>query len=255
MKEKRATTRLSHSAVRRPLRTGANPAPSEAFLLPSSAVIPVKTGIPRHSALLSPKAAVPATAFPAAGSSGNPAAPRAPSLIGRHSRGGGNLVAQWSPLRTLVVTLFVLTVLGTAGPATAQMGPEIPLQFKIIGKFYAPGQEKETGVHAFEVNILKKTRILDVVSSHTLEGSMLGSSVLNQMYPPIMTFMGPESLLAPLINPDNEGKTYVLTGQLYVKRRLFQVQEVQVVGEEEQAKPETRAPETPAPGANAPESP
>ena len=161
---------------------------------------------------------------------------------GRHSRESGNPAAQWNPLRVLLAALLVFTVLGIAAPSMAQMGPEVPLQFKIIGKFYSPGKEEQAGVHAFEVNILKKTMILDVVSSHTLEGTMLGSTILQQIYPPIMTFMGPEALLGPLINPDNEGKTYILTGQLYVKRRLFQIRQAQGPGEEEQGQAES-APE------------
>ena len=153
--------------------------------------------------------------------------------------------AKWNAVRDLFTALLILAALGVANPSMAQMGPEVPLQFKIIGKFYSPGKEAQTGVNAFEVNILKKTKILDVVSSHTLEGTMLGSTVLQKIYPPIMTFVGPEALLAPLTNPDNEGKTYTLTGQLYVKKRLFQIREVQGPGEEQEGQAGT----APEPGA------
>jgi hypothetical protein len=73
------------------------------------------------------------------------------------------------------------------------------------------------------VNILKKTWIWDIDSSHTLQGSALGSSVLKQIYPPIMTFMGPEEITNQLIDPAIEGKTLTLTGQLYLKKRMFRI--------------------------------
>ena len=131
--------------------------------------------------------------------------------------------SSWFP-RILILLVLVLTALGTTNRAVAQGGGDMPLQFKMIGKFYDPAKDKDAGgVNAFTVNILKKTWIFDIESSQTLQGGALGSSVLKQIYPPIMTFMGPKELTDQLTNPEIEGKTYTLTGQLYIGKRLFQV--------------------------------
>jgi hypothetical protein len=126
--------------------------------------------------------------------------------------------------RVLILLVLVLTSLGTAKRTTAQGRMDMPLQFKMIGKFYDPEKDKNAGgVNAFTVNVLKKTWIFDIESSHTLQGSALGSSVLKQIYPPIMTFIGPEAITDQLTNPEILGKTCTLTGQLYIGKRVFQV--------------------------------
>ena len=129
----------------------------------------------------------------------------------------------WFP-RISILLILVLTSLGTANRAAAQGRTDMPLQFKMIGKFYDPEKDKNAGgVNAFTVNVLKKTWIFDIESSHTLQGGALGSSVLKQIYPPIMTFIGPEPITDQLTNPEILGKTYILTGQLYIGKRIFQV--------------------------------
>ncbi len=133
----------------------------------------------------------------------------------------------WFP-RILILLVLVLSALGTANRAVAQGGADMPLQFKMIGKFYDPEKEKNAGgVNAFTVNILKKTWIWDIESSHTLEGGALGSTVLKKIYPPIMTLVGPKELTDKLTDPAIEGKTYTLTGQIYIGKRLFRVNTVE----------------------------
>ena len=137
---------------------------------------------------------------------------------------------------TLTTLILVLTALGTTNKALAQAGPDMPLQFKMIGQFYDPEKDKNAGgVNAFTVNVLKKTWIFDIESSHTLQGGALGSTVLKQIYPPIMTFMGPKELTDQLTNPEIEGKTYTLTGQLYIGKRLFRVNTLEGPPEESDA--------------------
>lgn len=145
-------------------------------------------------------------------------------------------------LRSIRQTLWLFRVLGLLVPVIAALavadrslaqGPEMPLQFKMVGAFHDPEQDPEVGgVNAFTVNIEKKTWIFDIDSSHTLQGSALGSSVLRQIYPPIMTFMGPKEITDPLTSPEIAGKTYTLTGQLYIKKRIFRLTDVQGPGEE-----------------------
>ena len=126
--------------------------------------------------------------------------------------------------RVLILLVLVLTSLGVANRAAGQGRTDMPLEFKMIGKFYDPGKDKNAGgVNAFTVNVLKRTWILDIESSHTLRGSALGSTVLKEVYPPIMTFIGPEAITDQLTNPGILGKTYTLTGQLYIGKRIFQV--------------------------------
>lgn len=141
----------------------------------------------------------------------------------------------WFP-RILILLVLVLTALGTTKRAVAQGGADMPLQFKMIGKFYDPEKDKDAGgVNTFTVNVLKKTWIFDIQSSHTLQGGALGSTVLKKIYPPIMTFIGPEELIDRLTNPEIEGKTHTLTGQLYIGKRLFRVITVEGLPEETDA--------------------
>jgi hypothetical protein len=139
--------------------------------------------------------------------------------------------------KALVLFIPALGALAVTGRSLAQ-GPDMPLQFKMIGAFYDPEQDpKKGGVNAFSVNIENKIWIFDIESSHTLQGSALGSSVLKRIYPPIMTFTGPKELTDPLTSPEIQGKPYALTGQLYIKRRLFRLTDVQGPGEEGEADP------------------
>jgi len=148
------------------------------------------------------------------------------------------LIALASTLALSVVTL----VLGPAGRSAAQ-GPDMPLQFKIVGEFHDPQQDKDAGgVNAFTVNILKKTWILDIDNSYTQQGGVLGSTVLKQIYPPIMTFTGPKELTDQLTDPAIAGKTYTLTGQLYIKQRLFRLNTVEGPKEEKEAETESGSP-------------
>lgn len=141
----------------------------------------------------------------------------------------------WFP-RILVLLVLGLTALGAANRAVAQGPTVMPLQFKMIGEFHDPEKDKNAGgVNAFTVNVLKKTWIFDIESSHTLQGGALGSTVLKQIYPPIMTFVGPEELTDQLTNPEIEGKTYTLTGQLYVGKRMFRVNTLEGPPEESDA--------------------
>jgi hypothetical protein len=141
----------------------------------------------------------------------------------------------WFPW-ILILFVLLLTSLGTVNRAAAQARTDMPLQFKMIGKFYDPERDRNAGgVNAFTVNVLKKSWTFDIESSQTLQGSALGSTVLKRIYPPIMTFLGPEAITDQLTDPEIEGKTCTLTGQLYIGKRLFLVNTVEAPPEESDA--------------------
>jgi hypothetical protein len=54
-----------------------------------------------------------------------------------------------------------------------------------------------------------------------------------------MTFVGPKELVEQLTKPEILGKSYTLTGQLYVKKRMFTLTEV--VNNQEKAEEEAEA--------------
>ena len=60
-----------------------------------------------------------------------------------------------------------------------------------------------------------------------LHAGVLGSTVLDKIYPPIITFVGPKELTGQLTNPEIAGKPYTMTGQLYVQKRLFRLSSVE----------------------------
>ena len=132
-----------------------------------------------------------------------------------------------------LVPLLLLTSLVLVDSSDAQMATDMPIQFKIRGEFYNPQENPDAGgVNRFTVHAEGRDWILDVERADTLEGSMLGSSVLKKIYPPIMTFAGPPEIMAQLKNPEIQGKSYTMTGQLYVRKRLFRL--TSMVGNEEQ---------------------
>ena len=153
-------------------------------------------------------------------------------------------------LGALITLILLLTALGLASRSVAQPPSDMPLQFKIIGKFYDPEKDKNAGgVNSFAVNVFKKKWILDIESSHTLQGSALGSSVLKQIYPPIMSIVGTKEITSQLADPAIEGETFTLTGLLYVGKRMFRVNTLEGPPEEEEGKEEApgTAADIPAP--------
>jgi hypothetical protein len=121
----------------------------------------------------------------------------------------------------LILLVLGLTLSGSVKSAFAQ---DMPIQFRMTGQFLEPSKDKKPGgVHAYTVNVLKKTWIFDIDRADVLQGSMLGTTVLRQIYPPIMTFIGNKEITEALSDPWIVGRTYTLTGQLYVNKRLFRI--------------------------------
>ena len=139
----------------------------------------------------------------------------------------------------LSIALAITIVLGAAGRSAAQ-GPNMPLRFKMVAEFHDPHKDQDAGgVNAFTVNILRKTWIVDIHESYMQQGGVLGTTVLQQIYPPILTFTGPKKITDQLTDPAVEGKTYTLTGQLYIKQRVFQINTVEGPKGEEGAEAES----------------
>ena len=150
--------------------------------------------------------------------------------------------ARRSAPSSMIMALLVPT-LALFMVVTNVMAQDMPIQFKMTGQFLEPSKEEKVGgVNAFTVNVLKKTWVWDIDRADTLQGTALGSSVLKQIYPPIMTFVGRKELTEPLIDPWIAGKTYTLTGQLYVKKRIFRLNVVEGPMEEGEAAAEADPP-------------
>jgi len=167
---------------------------------------------------------------------------------------------------TTIVGILVLVTLAAPGASIAQRAPDIPMQFKIRGEFYDPQRDREKGgVNSFTANVESRQWILDIERADTLQGSMLGSSVLKRIYPPILTFVGPKELTEQLANPDILGKSYTMTGQLYVKKRMFKLDSLEsneeegagetVPGLQGESGPAPPAPTSPAPPIHVESSP
>ena len=125
----------------------------------------------------------------------------------------------------IFLVLLTLVLLTMASLAFGQA--DMPLQFQMKGRFCDPKIDPSAGgVNRFEVSVGDKQWILDIERADTLQGSMLGSSVLKQIYPPIMTFVGRKELTDQLSNSENLGRSYTMIGQLYVKKRMFRLSQV-----------------------------
>jgi len=126
----------------------------------------------------------------------------------------------------IVICILVLVTLATPGTSIAQR-VNVPIQFKITGKFYEPEQKPERGsANSFTAKVENKQWRLDIERADPLRAGMLGSAILDTIFPPMLTFVGPKELTGQLTNPEIAGKSYTMTGQLYVQTRSFRLTSV-----------------------------
>lgn len=111
--------------------------------------------------------------------------------------------------------------------------PNIPLHMRLTGVLHPYEAESDIGgLHTFPVTMHKKQWIFQTEKTQTLTGSQHGSSVLARLFPTRLRFVGRDELIGPLMDPDIEGRTVVLTGYLYFSSNRFWVTELDEPDEE-----------------------
>ena len=153
----------------------------------------------------------------------------------------GSIHVGMKTFETITVFMIVLISLGTAGKSFGQrMGRDQPLHFRLAGEFHDPEKDPNAGgVNAYTVSVEEKKWIFDIERADALFGAAQGLSVLNKIYPPLMTFVGKKELVDKLKDPEIEGKSYTLEGYLYMKTRIFRLNKVE--GPEEAGESESDA--------------
>jgi hypothetical protein len=86
---------------------------------------------------------------------------------------------------------------------------------RIIGSLVSP-EEKRGGLRTLTTHVKDKTWQLRIKEIKTLTGLSNGWSLLNDLFPPKLHFIGPEDLLTPLRQEEIAGKLLILEGRLYV---------------------------------------
>jgi len=107
------------------------------------------------------------------------------------------------------------------------MSPDMPLQFRMTGKFYDPEKDKDAGgMHAFKVMVDEKKWIFDVEKADALVGAAQGLTMLEHIVPAMLNFVGSKEFLDPLKKPEIAGKSYTLNGYLYAGSKTFRLTDV-----------------------------
>lgn len=105
-------------------------------------------------------------------------------------------------------------------------GAGIPL-VEFVGTFYPPEQkEKVWRMNTITVNVKNKKWLFSIKKAVHLNGDMNDIELLDNIWPPILTFRGPDNLIDPLMKPDIAGKRFPIQGILYFSHGTLQVNSV-----------------------------
>lgn len=121
----------------------------------------------------------------------------------------------------------VLCLLPGFDQVEADMGG-IKIQLvQFVGTFYPP-EQKENAAHmnTFTIRVKNKELLFSIKSAKELDGNKTDSEILKNIWPPILTFQGPDNLIDSLLNPDIAGKKFTVQGALYVSERILHVNSI-----------------------------
>jgi hypothetical protein len=133
----------------------------------------------------------------------------------------------------LCILVAALTTLD-ASTASGGMGPwmfsppEPPPLVRLTGVLF-PLQEKaeHTGLYTFPIFIGAQERIFRVEEARSLTGSLLGTSLLNDLFPMRLRFVGRTEVLLQVEEMAASGRTVIVTGRLYVANNWLLVDSVE----------------------------
>jgi hypothetical protein len=114
----------------------------------------------------------------------------------------------------------------------------IKIQFvQFVGTFYPPEQKENAAyMNTFTVRVKNKELLFSIKSAKELDGNKTDSEIFKNIWPPILTFQGPDNLIASLLNPDIAGKEFAVQGALYVSDRILQVNSITEVTQKKKKK-------------------
>ena len=107
------------------------------------------------------------------------------------------------------------------GPAIGGMGSPRVL---FVGIFYPLEQKaKVWRMNTITVKVKNKEWLFSIKKARALTGGMDQSAILENIWPPVLTFRGSDKVIDPLLKPDIVGKRFTLDGILYFSDRIFQI--------------------------------
>ena len=93
-----------------------------------------------------------------------------------------------------------------------------------IGTFYPLEQkEKVWRMNTITVKVKDKEWLFSIKRAVDLSGDMDEFEILENIWPAILTFRGPDNVIDPLLKPDIAGKRFSINGTLYMSDRILQV--------------------------------
>lgn len=122
----------------------------------------------------------------------------------------------------LVIAGLFVVVLGVFVPF-AQGGQAIQL-VRLTGNLYLPGQNgARQGADTFTVFTQGKEWIFNVKAAQDLTGNETGWEILQNTFPPVLNFRGPQNFIRPLEDPKIAGKLVTVEGYFYPVYGVLQV--------------------------------
>jgi hypothetical protein len=111
--------------------------------------------------------------------------------------------------------------------------PEPPPLVRLTGALF-PVQDKGelTGLYNLPIFIGAQTWIFHVEKAQSLTGSIQGSSLLNELFPMRLRFVGSKDVLRQIAAQAGPARTLTLTGRLYVSHNWLLVSSVEEAGDE-----------------------
>jgi hypothetical protein len=137
----------------------------------------------------------------------------------------------WLTSKPVMILAVVGVAIGGVTAASAQFRGQPPI-VRFVGVFQ-PFDEKAAGnLNTLTVSYKEQRWLFLVERVRAMGGRDPGMMLLNQIFPPQLSFSGPAQLLEPLGSPENMGKRWMLEGMLYLRNRRYYVAMVEAAPEE-----------------------
>ena len=124
------------------------------------------------------------------------------------------------------IALILLVSVFWSTAALAQTIPllpriEPPPLVRFTGALLPLEEAGHRGLYALTILIKEKKWILRLAKVETLTGTNRGWTILQDLFPPQVRFIGPEDLIQLLQKPESAGKLLTIEGRLYTGDRRF----------------------------------
>jgi hypothetical protein len=125
-------------------------------------------------------------------------------------------------LVTFVAVMVVMQFMAT-WPVFAFVLAGGPIEVRITGTLYSPDHTDIKGMDTLRVYIRHKHMAFKVEDARGIDTAANKLEILDALFPPLLTIVGSEDIIALLQKPEMEGKVITMEGDLYIGNGMFQV--------------------------------